>query len=96
MGLIMAKKRIKHKITLKEDIDRIPHDWAYCLDSGRCPFWTIRKFRSKGQMIRKAKKAQIFGIPVWHSRYHRLEYCAFLKQYLSIQDYINLISNIII
>ena len=82
----MAKKRIKHKITLKEAIDRIPHDWAYCLDSGRCPFWQVRKCHSKGQMLRKAKEAQIFGLPIGHERQHVLEYCAFLGQYLSIQD----------
>lgn len=82
----MAKKTKKQRITLAEAIERIPHDWAYCLDSGRCPYWRLRKCHSKGQMITKAKKAHIIGIPIWYSRHHELEYCMFLREYLSIQD----------
>ena len=82
----MSKKIKKERITLKEAIENIPHDWAYCLDSRKCPYWRLRKCHSKGQMITKAKKDQIIGIPVWYSRNHELEYCMFLRKYLSIQD----------
>lgn len=82
----MSKKIKKERITLKEAIKNIPHDWAYCNDSGMCPYWRLRKCHSKGQMITKAKKAQIIGIPTWYSKRHELEYCMFLRQYLSIQD----------
>ena len=81
----MARKA-KKRITLEEAIKNVPHDWAYCLDSGRCPYWRLRKCHSKGQMITKAKKAHIIGIPIWYSRRHELEYCMFLREYLSIQD----------
>ena len=81
----MARKA-KKRITLEEAIKNVPHDWAYCLDSGRCPYWRLRKCHSKGQMIAKAKKAHIIGIPIWYSRRHELEYCMFLREYLSIQD----------
>lgn len=37
-------------------------------------------------MITKAKKAHIIGIPIWRGRRHELEYCVFLREYLSIQD----------
>ena len=81
----MARKA-KKRITLEEAIKNVPHDCAYCLDSGRCPYWRLRKCHSKGQMITKAKKAHIIGIPIWYSRRHELEYCMFLREYLSIQD----------
>lgn len=81
----MARKA-KKRITLEEAIKNVPHDWAYCLDSGRCPYWRLRKCHSKGQMITKARKAHIIGIPIWYSRRHELEYCMFLREYLSIQD----------
>ena len=80
----MAKKRIKHKITLKEAIDRIPHDWAYCLDSGRCPYFQFRTM-TKNRFIRVAKKNELL-VPIWYEEQHVLEYCTFLRQYLSIQD----------
>lgn len=78
-------RRKKHIVTLAEAIDRIPHDEFYCNDSGRCPFWQLRKF-SKNKQIKIVQKYHIFGIPTWYARTHELEYCSFLKEYLSIQD----------
>ena len=81
----MARKA-KKRITLEEAIKNVPHDWAYCLDSGRCPYWRLRKCHSRGQMITKAKRDHVVGIPIWYSGRHELEYCMFLREYLSIQD----------
>lgn len=81
----MAKKRIKHKITLKEALDRIPHDPDYCNDSGRCPYFRIRNL-TRTKMIRIAKSKEWFGIPSWYFKRNQLEYCVFLKDWLYIQD----------
>ena len=83
----MAKQK-KKPITLKEAIDRIPHDPYYCLDSGECPFWQLRNFSSKGKQYRKARKSNILGIPTYYCSdgRHQLEYCAFLRIYLWCQD----------
>lgn len=81
----MAKKRTKHKITLKEAIDRIPHDPDYCNDSGRCPYFRIRNL-TRTKMIRIAKSKTWFGIPSWYFKRNKLEYCVFLKDWLYIQD----------
>ena len=81
----MSRKAKKHIVTLKEAIDRIPHDEFYCLDSGRCPFWQLRKF-SKGKLHKLRLKHHIWALPIWYSKSHQLEYCSFLREYLSIQD----------
>ncbi len=80
----MSKKTKKHIITVKEAIERVPRSDCYC---DGCPFIQIRSF-TKRKQAKLVKKNQIFGIPVWYAGEHQLEYCAFLKTYLSIQDHI--------
>lgn len=81
----MSKKIKKEKITLKEAIERIPHNECYCNDSGRCPYWRLRNL-TRTKMIRIAKSKEWFGIPSWYYRHNQLEYCVFLKDWLYIQD----------
>ena len=78
------RKIKKHRITLKEAIDNIPHNECYCNDSGRCPYWNLRKF-NKNKWNKLCDKYELLA-PCYYGSMHILEYCSFLKTYLSIQD----------
>ena len=84
------KKVTKKPITLEEGIRLIPHDHFYCNDSGRCPFWQTRLY-TKGQLkrfIKEGKLTPFLPNDCFHNTEGkcRVEYCAFLKSNLSIQD----------
>lgn len=78
-------KTQKKRITLAEAIQNIPHDEFYCLDSGRCPYFTVR-YLSENKYKALMKKGGI--VPQYGKRDNKypLEYCMFLRDYLGIQD----------
>ena len=82
---MLMRKREKHIITLKEALEKIPHNEFYCNDSGVCPYFRLRKL-TRSKMLRIARSKDWFGIPSYYYKNNQLEYCVFLQDWLWVQD----------
>lgn len=78
------KRLSKRKITFEEAIDNIPHCDVYCNCNKRCPYFQIHHV-SKNKFS-KICKDNLLTVPTYRSTNRHLEYCSFLRDYLSTQD----------